>query len=118
MRDSHSFSEIFLHKKPVDMRKSINGLSLIVSEHMQQNPCDGGLFVFVGRTSMIMKCIYWDRSGFALWQKRLEKERFKWPKKLNDEVIKITAEQMQWLLHGLDIIKAKPHEELRFDSFS
>lgn len=80
MRTANSFKEVYLHKNPVDMRKSINGLSLIVSEEMLMNPCDDGLFVFLSKKQTLMKCLYWDRSGFALWIKRLEKERFKWPK--------------------------------------
>ena len=65
-----------------------------------------------------MKTVYWDRTGFALWQKRLEVEKFRWPVKLQDDIIKVSAEQMEWLLAGLDIIKAKPHETLRFDDFT
>ena len=44
MRDARSFPEIYLYKKSVDMRKSINGLSQIVVDEMKHNPCDGGLF--------------------------------------------------------------------------
>jgi transposase len=58
------------------------------------------------------------RTGFALWLKRLEKDRFRWPTKLDGDTIKVSPEQMEWLLAGLDIVKAKPHETLRFESFS
>ncbi|HYX34381.1 MAG TPA: IS66 family insertion sequence element accessory protein TnpB [Oligoflexus sp.] len=85
---------------------------------MKHNPCDGGLFVFASRNKSLMKCIYWDRSGFALWQKRLEKDHFRWPVKLQDDIVRVSAEQMEWLLAGLDIVKAKPHETLRYEAFS
>lgn len=118
MRDARSFQNIYLHKKFVDLRKNIQGLSQIVVNEMKRNPCDGGLFVFVSRNRTLMKCIYWDRSGFALWQKRLEKDRFRWPVKLQDDIVQVTTEQMEWLLAGLDIVKAKPHEALRYEAFS
>ena len=117
MRDAGSFTEIYLHKKFVDMRKSINGLSQIIVDEMLRNPCDGALFVFVSKNRSLMKAVYWDRTGFALWQKRLEKERFRWPLKLQEDIVQISADQMQWLLAGLDIVKAKPHETLRYESF-
>jgi transposase len=59
MRDARSFPEIYLYKKSVDMRKSINGLSQIVVDEMKHNPCDGGLFVFINRSRCLMKCVYW-----------------------------------------------------------
>lgn len=65
-----------------------------------------------------MKAVYWDRTGFALWQKRLEKERFRWPDKLTNDIVQVSSEQMDWLLAGLDIVKAKPHETLRYEVFS
>lgn len=118
MRNPHSFDRIFLYRSHVDMRKSIQGLSCIVSDEMKLNPCDGDLFVFISRNRSLMKCVYWDRTGFALWMKRLEKDKYRWPAKIIDEVLPVTAEQMNWLLAGLDIVKAKPHAELRFESFS
>lgn len=118
MRDARSFQNIYLHKQFVDMRKNINGLSQIIVDELRHNPCDGGLFVFINRSKCLMKAVYWDRTGFALWQKRLEKDRFRWPIKLQDDVIRVSPEQLEWLLAGLDIVKAKPHESLRFEAFS
>lgn len=118
MRAAESFPEVFLHKDFVDMRKNINGLCMLVTQFMQMNPCDGGLFVFMSKSRMLMKVIYWDRSGFAMWVKRLEKERFKWPQKLKEDTVKISSEQLQRLLSGLDIFPPKPHETLYFDSFN
>jgi transposase len=100
------------------MRKSINGLAQVVSGELERNPCDGGLFVFLSKNRRVMKCLYWDRTGFALWQKRLEKDRFRWPVGTAQEVLAISSEQMDWLLAGLDILKTKPHAELRFEAFS
>ena len=71
---------IYLHKQPVDFRKSINGLSVIVEEHMQLSTFSGALFVFCNRQRDKIKVLHWDQPGLYLWYKRLEKYRFKWPK--------------------------------------
>jgi transposase len=118
MRATHSFGEIYLYKPFVDMRKSINGLSQIVEENFKLNPCEGGLFVFISRDRTILKCLYWDRTGFALWHKRLEKAKFRWLKKATGDILIVTPEKLDWLLAGLDIEAASPHEELHFQAFS
>ena len=108
--------DVYLHREPVDFRKAINGLSLIVLEAMDQSPYSSALFVFCNKQRSQLKVLYWDDTGFALWQKRLEKSRFKWPRKHGDETIKISAEEWNWLLRGLDITKMHAHETLRFDT--
>ena len=96
-----------------DMRKAINGLSILVEQAMGKNPFSGDLFVFCNRLRNIVKILYWDRNGFCLWHKRLEKDRFKWPQSI-DEVITIDQRQLQWLLSGLDITNA--HRQLYYQS--
>ncbi len=108
--------DVYLHRDPVDFRKAINGLSLIVSEEMELNPFDRAIFVFCNKRQSQLKVLYWDESGFVLWQKRLEKERFKWPKRLNEETIRLSGEQWHWLLRGFDIMQIKPHQSLSFSS--
>lgn len=114
MQDLNGFSEIYLHREPVDMRKSINGLSLIVLEEMKVPFKEERLFVFVGRCGKKLKMVYWDKSGFALWYKRLERQRFKWPKGHEDEVIKGSSDQLQQLLFGFDVFQ-KPHIYLQYN---
>lgn len=89
---------IYLHRDPVDFRKAINGLAVIVSEAMALAPCKPALFVFCNKSRTQIKVLYWDDTGFALWQKRLEKERFKWPRKQDESTISISHEQWSWLL--------------------
>lgn len=108
--------EIYLHRDPVDFRKAINGLSLIVSEEMELSPFDRAVFVFCNKRCSQLKVLYWDESGFVLWQKRLEKERFKWPKRSNKETINLSGEQWLWLLRGFDIMQIKPHKTLSYRS--
>lgn len=98
-----------------DMRKSINGLSILVEQAMDLNPFSGDLFVFCNRLRNIVKILYWDRNGFCLWHKRLEQDRFKWPQSV-EEVIAIDQRQLQWLLSGLDIADA--HRKLYYQNVS
>lgn len=110
--------DIYLHREPVDFRKAINGLSLIVSESMGLSPFDRALFVFCNKRRTQLKVLYWDETGFALWQKRLEKDRFKWPRKDPLQTPKISHEQWNWLLRGFDYTKIKPHQRLVFNTVS
>jgi len=59
--------KVYLALGETDMRKSVNGLSIIVSECMEQDPFSGHLFVFCNRRRNILKILYWDSNGFALW---------------------------------------------------
>jgi len=113
MKSLDLFSEIYLHRDPVDMRKSINGLSLIVLEEMELAFTGERLFVFVSRCGKKLKLIYWDRTGFALWYKRLEQQRFKWPKGHDEDVILGNAAQLEQLLFGFDVFQ-KPHIFLQY----
>lgn len=103
---------VYLHRDPIDFRKAINGLSLIVSEEMALSPIKRAIFVFCNKRRTQLKVLYWDDTGFALWQKRLEKDKFKWPKRVSTEIIKINSEQWHWLLRGFDMTQLKPHEPL------
>jgi transposase len=110
--------DVYLHRDPVDFRKAINGLSLIVSEVMELSPFDRALFVFCNRQHSQLKVLYWDQTGFALWQKRLEKDKFQWPRRYTDECVHITHEQWLWLLRGFDITRLQSHSPLSFASVS
>jgi transposase len=118
MRSIHEFSEIYLYRSAIDGRKAINGLSMIVQSEMKKMPFHGGLFVFISKRRDIIRILYWDRSGFALWMKRLEEEKFCWPFKSNEDVISITSAQLSWLLDGLDVFRMKPHQSLTYHAVS
>lgn len=105
---------IYLHRDPVDFRKAINGLAVIVSEAMELNVYNQALFVFCNKHRTQLKVLYWDTTGFALWQKRLEKDKFKWPIKNDVETVSISHEQWSWLLRGFDFAKFKPHKQFMF----
>ena len=104
---------VYLALGSTDMRKAINGLSVLVEQAMGLNPFSGDLFVFCNRRQNIIKILYWDNNGFALWYKRLEKHRFKWPQ-LSEQVLSITRQQLSWLLSGLDLSSA--HQRLYYQN--
>jgi transposase len=103
--------QVYLAIGATDMRKSINTLSILVEQAMGLNPFSGDLFVFCNRNQTILKILYWQGNGFCLWQKRLEKDRFFWPKSA-DEVVRIGRQELQWLLAGLDFASA--HKQLKY----
>ncbi len=107
-------TSVYLHRDPVDFRKAINGLSLIVEQGMSLSPFDTALFVFCNKQRDKLKVLYWDHTGFCLWQKRLEKDKFKWPRKHTGSVVNLTAEQFDWLLRGYDIARMTAHQKLDF----
>lgn len=116
MRALGSFSTVLLHRLPVDGRKQINGLTQIIKDEMGENPFGEALFVFTTKSRNVLRLIYWDRTGFAMWVKRLEKDRFCWPVKHDDDVVSLSEQELGWLLGGFDILKHKPHKTLQYSS--
>ena len=102
---------IFIKPGDSDMRKSINGLSVVVQEQMHLDPLSSSIFLFCNKRRRILKVLYWDDNGFWLWHKRLEKHKFPWPKD-SAESREITADQLRMLLSGIDFFNA--HEKLSF----
>ena len=105
--------KVYLAMGNTDMRKAINGLSIIVESNIELDPFSGHLFVFCNRRRNILKILYWDRNGFCLWQKRLEKERFRWPESEN-EVLNIGHRELTWLIDGLEIQQESAHKSLSY----
>jgi len=105
--------EIFIKPGFTDMRKQIQSLAVYVDEEKMGNPLSGNLYVFCGKNRKLIKALYWDRNGFCLWQKRLEKDNFPWPRD-GTEARKITDEQLAMLLSGIDFFKA--HKSLNFSA--
>ncbi len=103
---------IYLHRDSVDFRKSINGLSLLVEQEMGLDLYAQAMFVFCNKGRDKLKILYWDKTGFALWYKRLEKQKFKWPKQ-GDNTINLSAQQLDWLLTGFDVVG---HQTLHYKS--
>lgn len=107
--------KILLYNRTVDMRKSIDGLSIIVAENLGLNPSDGSIHIFYNKKYDKLKMLYWDKNGFSLLYKRLEKERFKIPSLVSSRAI--TYEQLRWLLDGLDIDKIHGFKSVKYNAF-
>ncbi len=106
-------SQVYIAINPVDMRKSINGLSSMVAGELSMNPLTDGFFVFSNRARKIIKILYWHFNGFCLWQKRLERGKFRWPE-TRDEVLNVGARELSWLIEGLNIHQIKAHKRIQF----
>jgi transposase len=111
---SASGVKVYLVLGRTDMRKSVNGLSILVSEHIGLDPLSGHLFVFCNGRRNILKVLYWDRNGFCLWYKRLEKEVFRWPE-TQQEVLEIGSRELGWLLDGLEISQHHAYASEKYD---
>ena len=68
---------VWLYRRPTDMRKSYNGLSALVKQQLRDDPLNGALYVFVNRRRTQMKCLYFEDGGYCLWAKRLEQGQFR-----------------------------------------
>lgn len=97
------------------MRKAIDGLSILVSDKFNLDPFSGHLFAFCNRKQNMVKILYWDRNGFCLWHKRLEKDRFQWPRS-KQEVMTIGSQELAWLMDGLSIHQEKAHKRLKYST--
>jgi transposase len=118
MKSIATFSQVFIHRAPVDMRRGINGLCDLVESAQMGDLTGKNLFVFCGRRRNSIKVLYFDRSGFCLWQKRLDRDLFPWPKKLSEEVVSLTPQQFSWLMEGFDVWKIKPFADAKFERVS
>ena len=106
---------VFLIPGPTDMRKGIDCLSALVADKTTENIFSGALFLFCSRHRKTVKILYWDRNGFCLWQKRLDKEKFWWPKHIG-EVNKMKAHELRWLLDGLNPTELTGHKDLTYNT--
>ena len=102
------FTNVRIYIKPghTDMRKQTAGLSLLVSEEMLLDPFSQHLFFFCNKRRNLLKAVYWDRNGFCLWQKRLEKKN----------VRELNQQQPDWILDGIDFFHS--HKRLPYTQVS
>jgi transposase len=96
------------------MRKSFDGLVSLVQNALCEDPLSGSLYVFINRRGNYVKGVYWDRTGFCLFAKRLEKQRFYWPCDSEAGVITLSGRELNWLLDGYDLSQLKPHRKLSY----
>lgn len=115
MRPANDVPLVYLCRNAVDFRKGINGLAVLVEETLQLDPFSEQLFVFCNRNRNRIKILYWERNGFCLWQKRLERDRFAWPRD-DEALVTLTGKQLNWLIDGVDLWALRPHKRLAYRS--
>jgi transposase len=96
--------KVYVFTKPLDMRRAIDGMASLVQAWNKERIQSGHLFVFFSKKCDRIKVLYWDRNGFALWLKRLEKGRFRLPR-IREEVYKLTGTELNLLLEGIDLLE-------------
>ncbi len=98
---------VFLASQPTDMRRSFDGLVALTRSALSQDPLSGHLFAFINRRRTMMKAVYWDRNGYCLVAKRLEKGTFVLPVAKDGTVIEVEAVELTLLLEGIDLSNAR-----------
>lgn len=104
--------QVYLACGSTDLRKSIDGLAVLVKEAFDLNPFSPCLFVFCNRKRDKIKVLQWEHNGFWLHYRRLERGKFDWPA-VNTDVVSINYREFRWLLDGLSIIQTKAHKEVK-----
>lgn len=94
--------KIWLYRRPVDMRKSFDGLSALAQATLAEDPLSGAVFVFVNRRRTHMKCLYFDSDGYCIWAKRLEQGRFQ-VRFDADSKVALDAPALRWLIDGIGV---------------
>ena len=92
---------IYLCKQATDMRRSFDGLAMMVQCVIQQDPLSGHVFVFRNKRGNMLKLLYWDRDGYAIWYKRLEKGAFSWPDGIAEDAT-IDYRGLSMMLEGIE----------------
>lgn len=104
---------VYLHRDPIDFRRGVNGLCAIVEHALKLDPFAPACFAFSNKRRDRIKLLFWHRNGFWLCMKRLQQERFIWPK-ADDAVVTLSVEQLHWLLDGVDLAAMRGHQPLHY----
>ena len=111
MKFNFEETKIYVRSGATDLRKGTCGLLAVIENEMQLNALSDSVFLFCSKSHKLLKLIFWDKTGFWLAQKKLEKATWPWP--ANAEQAKlISPEQVEMLLSGIDFWRA--HEEIKF----
>jgi len=99
--------KIFIYSQPADMRSGFNKLSMLTESFMQNDPFSGHLFVFFNKEGDKCKILFWDRTGFVIWYKRLEEGTYEKLPCENKPSIEIDIAKLTWILEGIDLFKTR-----------
>ena len=100
-----SSTQIYLCRDAVDMRKSIDGLAAVVTSELKLDAKSCALFVFFNKRRDKVEILYWDRSGYAVWYKRLAQGRYRLPL-LKKSASKLSVSDLTGILEGMDLLSS------------
>lgn len=112
MLNEQNIERVYLARGNTDLRKSIDGLAVLVKEGFNLDPFSPCLFVFCNRKRDKIKILEWETNGFWLHYRRLERGTFEWPDSNDSSTLKISYRQLRWLLDGLPIKQRHAHPEV------
>jgi transposase len=108
-------AKVYLALGPTDLRRSINGLSVLVSEVLESDPFSESWYIFCNRRRDKIKILHWQGAGFWLHYRRLERGRFNWPQSgERTRSLEITPRELRWLLDGLPLEQPRAHRPLHY----
>jgi transposase len=111
MLNPSTIDRVYLACGNTDLRKSIDGLTVLVKEGFELDPFSTSLFVFCNRNRDKLKILQWDHNGFWLYYRRLERGTFRWPSS-NANPIVVGYRELRWLLDGLSLEQQQAHPEV------
>lgn len=110
MLNNTLIDRVYLACGATDLRKSIDGLAILVQESFKLDPFSRCLFVFCNRKKDKIKILHWEHNGFWLYYKRLEKGFFHWPSSPKGQALSIGERELRWLLDGLSLEQKQAHQ--------
>ncbi|MFA9559921.1 IS66 family insertion sequence element accessory protein TnpB [Evansella sp. AB-rgal1] len=108
----NNIERVYLARGNTDLRKSIDGLAVLVQEGFELDPFSPCLFVFCNRKRDKLKILHWETNGFWLYYRRLERGTFEWPDDDSSSTLSISYRQLRWLLDGLPMKQRHAHPEV------
>ncbi len=107
---------VYLATGATDIRKSIDGLAALVQATMGLDPFSPAIFVFCNRRRDKLKILHFERNGFWLYYRRLEKGAFRWPDGASAEPLALSPRELRWLLDGLSISQPHAHRSISLET--
>lgn len=105
--------KVYLACGSTDLRRSIDGLAVLVKEAFNLDPFSQCLFVFCNRNRDKLKILQWEHNGFWLYYRRLERGKFEWPTTDKSDAVSISYREFRWLLDGLSIKQNQAHKAVK-----
>jgi transposase len=103
---------VYLCVAPIDLRKQAASLALLVEQSLKRDVFAPALYVFSNARRDRIRILYWERNGLVLWSKRLEQQRFIWPRMSDGDTVSMSGSELNQLLDGFDVW-AQGHRELQ-----